>query len=231
MLESCLRQLCHVSRPPASCICCVYASAADSGTTGTHRVFPYLAEVALRAGTFLLPLKSFGPSHSNPESSKPRAWSTTVPLGTWRHYLWTGLCTLQRQSERAALPGGTMGGREGDLPWDVVESSLEVHRDLPHEAGRTPRSQRPHTQLAGVRTALRRDFNPKNLPPVRGCPARSPQEPEAGRGSHPCPYRGRGASCLRAPWAFVQCILPCVLEIMTALGRTKSNKFSFQVPP
>lgn len=230
MLESCLRRLCHVSWPSAGCICCVYASAADSGTTGTHRVFPYLAEVALRAGTFLLPLKSFGPSHSNPESSKPRAWRTTVPLGTWRHYLWTGLCTLQRQSERAALPGGTTGGREGggfavgrgrEQFGSAQRPSPRGWKDtkVPASSYATGRCKNRLTPGLQIQEPSSSEGMPCSQPPGARSWERVPSVPRERQ------------SCFRAPWAFAQCVLPCVLEIMTALGRTKSNKFSFQVPP
>lgn len=65
----------------------------------------------------------------------------------------------------------------------------------------------------------------------------SPQEPSSGE-EHTAPRSQRLRSlsrhlqrCLRAPWASAQCILLCVLDIMTAQVCTKSNTFSFQVPP
>lgn len=112
-------------------------------------------------GTFLLPLKSFVPSPSYPESSMLRAGSPATVLGTWRHYLQMDLCTLQKQSEPEALLGGAAWGTLGVCrgKGDMAESSLSLHGNLSHTAWRTPRSQLPHKQLANVRTGLNLCFN------------------------------------------------------------------------
>jgi len=44
-----------------------------------------------------------------------------------------------------------------------VESSWDVHTDLPQKVGRTPRSHLPHMQLEDVRTGLHLDFNARTF--------------------------------------------------------------------
>lgn len=78
-------------------------------------------------------------------------------------------------------PSQRNNGREGCLQGegDMIESSLSVHRDLPCKAGRTPRSQLPHTQPADSRTSLCPDFTKEPSSSER-IPCSQSQEPEAG---------------------------------------------------
>lgn len=78
-------------------------------------------------------------------------------------------------------PSQRNNGRERCLQGqgDMVESSLSVHRDLPHKAGRTPTSQLPHKQPADARTSLCPDLTQEPASSER-IPCSQPQEPEAG---------------------------------------------------
>lgn len=46
---------------------------------------------------------------------------------------------------------------------DMAGSTLSLHGNLSHTARRTPRSQLPHKQLAGVRTGLHLSFDPRTF--------------------------------------------------------------------
>lgn len=138
---------------------------------------------SLRAASFLLPLKSLGPSHSKPESAKPRARRTTVILGTWRRYLWKGLCSLQRRRHNGR--DGGFAVRRGTRMRAVRVGAETFPTRLD---GRTPRSRPPHRQLAEVRTGLRLDFSPRTFLQRVDTPLTAPGSPEAPRPSTGAPY-------------------------------------------
>lgn len=183
-----------------------------------------------RPGTFLLPLKSFAPSPSYPESCMLRAGSPAIVWGTWRHYLQRGLCTLQKQSEPEALLGGAAWGF----------GCLQVAGGCGREQFVTAQQPFPHswkdTKVSAASYAAGRcknwftpGFQPQNLPPVSGCPAHSPpgahchRVPSIHLGSTPTEADGQP---VWAPGAVAWRFLLGVLEIMTAQACTKSGDFS-----
>lgn len=141
-------------------LCCLWPTVALTVYTRSLHAWPRLLWSPC-SGTFLLPLKSFVPSPSYPESFMLRTGSPAIALGTWRHYLQSGLCTLQKQSEPEALLGGAVWERwsvcrgQGDL----AKSSLSLHSNLSHIAWRSPRSELPHEQWADIRSSLHLRFN------------------------------------------------------------------------
>lgn len=89
-------------------------------------------------GTFLLPLKSFVPSPSYPESFMLRtgspAWA--IAFSIWRHDLQRGLCTLQKQKPFLEEQCESLGVCRGTWPRAVCHctatfpTQLEGHQGL-----------------------------------------------------------------------------------------------------
>lgn len=112
----------------------------------------------------------------------------------------------------------------------AVQSNLDVHRDLPHKARRTPRSQLPLMQLADKRTGLCLVFNPRTFlqwaetllaAPGAGRSPAVPWVPDLQRQMGELPQSSLGLCMMHLT----------VWEITTAQACTESNTFSFQVPP
>lgn len=188
-------------------------------------------------GTFLLPLKSFAPRPSYPESFMLRAGTPAIVLGTWRHYLqrgllhppkaegaWRGLKPfLDKQREGVRVFAGGRGMRPRTIFHCTANfpTQLEGHQGLSCLICSWQTQELFYTWVSTPEPSSSEWMSCSQ-------PSRSPawQDPLHTPGLHT--YRGRWTTCVRAPGAVAWCFLLGVLEIMTAQACTKSGDFSFK---
>lgn len=127
-------------------------------------------------GTFLLPLKSFAPRPSYPESFMLRAGTPAIVLGTWRHYLQRGLLHPPK-AEGAWSPSWTSSVREFGCLQGAGgcgrEQFFTAQQTFPHSWKDTKVSAASYA-AGRCKNCFTPGFQPQNLPPVSGCPAHSP---------------------------------------------------------